>query len=291
MESVQSIKEIGKPIVVRYSSDINWKMDRSHFHDMYEIYYSQTDNVDIFVNDIVYQVLKGAVLVFNTTDIHRTISSDNAPYNRHVIHFTPDCMKDLCTMETDLLDCFVNRGPQFSHKLQLEPQDMEQFAALMEKAKRFFQMTQYGQDVSLRITLAEILLFINKRYQNNVRSVAPKSKKEFETVYPILEYIQSNISGDLCLDSLSERFYINKYYLIGLFKKATGFTVGEYIIQRRIMKACELLKTGMPVQQAGETAGFNDNSHFIRTFKGHVGLPPKRYALQFSRAVRPSQQE
>ncbi len=281
MDSLQSAKPRNRNIFFRYSSDMNWKMDKYHFHDMYEVYYSLTNNVDIFVNDVIYQVSKGTILVFNTADIHRTIPLDKTPYNRFIIHFNPEYMKDLCTAQTDLLDCFINRGPQFNHSLHLDSEQMEQFAALVDKAKRYQSNALYGQDIYLKLTLAEILLFINPLYQDSIRCFSQKSKREFERIYPILQHIQTNISDNLSLDSLSERYFINKFYLINLFKKATGFTITEYIIQTRIMKACELLKRGLSVQQVGELVGFNDNSHFIRTFKKHVGLPPKRYAQQF----------
>ena len=47
-----------------------------------------------------------------------------------------------------------------------------------------------------------------------------------------------------------------------------------------MLKARQLLKEGVSVQQAGELSGFSDNSHFIRTFGHLTGTSPGRYARE-----------
>ena len=66
-----------------------------------------------------------------------------------------------------------------------------------------------------------------------------------------------------------------------VFKSATGFSVMEYIIYSRVLRARQLLKEGISVQQAGEMSGFSDNSHFIRTFGHLTGTSPGRYAREY----------
>ena len=82
------------------------------------------------------------------------------------------------------------------------------------------------------------------------------------------------------------RFFISKHYLCRIFKSATGFSVMEYIIYSRILRARQLLQEGVSVQQAGELSGFSDNSHFIRTFGHLTGTSPGRYAKEYQ-ARRP----
>ena len=46
----------------------------------------------------------------------------------------------------------------------------------------------------------------------------------------------------MTLDDLSQRFYINKYYLTKLFKQTYGVTVNSYLLQIRITRAKQLLR-------------------------------------------------
>ena len=71
---------------------------------------------------------------------------------------------------------------------------------------------------------------------------------------------------------------LSKHYLCHVFKKGTGFSVMEYVIQLRIITAQRLLRQGANVQEASERSGFQTYSHFIRTFNTYVGISPKKYA-------------
>ena len=55
----------------------------------------------------------------------------------------------------------------------------------------------------------------------------------------------------------------------------------EYIIYSRVIRARQLIKEVVSVQQAGELSGFSDNSHFIRTFGHLTGTSPGRYAREY----------
>ena len=102
----------------------------------------------------------------------------------------------------------------------------------------------------------------------------------------ILTFINQNIDSQLSIDDLSAHFYLSSSYLCRIFKSATGFSVMEYIIYSRVLKARQLLKEGVSVQQAGEMSGFSDNSHFIRTFGHLTGTSPGRYAREYQTVTR-----
>ena len=105
--------------------------------------------------------------------------------------------------------------------------------------------------------------------------------KDFLRVAPILDYIRDNLAEPLSLDQIASQFYISKHYLCRIFKSATGFSVMEYIIYSRVLRARQLLQEGVSVQQAGEMSGFSDNSHFIRTFGHLTGVTPGKYAKEY----------
>ena len=65
--------------------------------------------------------------------------------------------------------------------------------------------------------------------------------------------------------------------LINDFKKATGTTVGEYILSRRLKLAKVLIKEGHRISDVAERSGFNNPCHFIRTFKKETGITPLQY--------------
>jgi len=91
----------------------------------------------------------------------------------------------------------------------------------------------------------------------------------------ILQLIDKRYNEKLTLNELSKLFAINKYHLAKMFKKYTGFSPGDFIINTRITKAKELLKySDLTVSEISNGVGIDNISHFINLFKDRTGLTP-----------------
>ncbi len=69
----------------------------------------------------------------------------------------------------------------------------------------------------------------------------------------------------------------SKYHFIRVFKQTFGLTPHQFILQRRVRKAQKLLRLGQTSTEAALTAGFCDQSHFIKYFAKQLGLTPSAY--------------
>lgn len=93
----------------------------------------------------------------------------------------------------------------------------------------------------------------------------------------LLSYIKQNLESELSVESLAKKFYLNRYYLMHLFKQETGYTLHSYIQKKRVIKAAELIKQGMQAGEVYMLCGFGDYSSFVRAFKKEFQLSPKKY--------------
>ncbi|HHY25043.1 MAG TPA: AraC family transcriptional regulator [Clostridiaceae bacterium] len=259
--------------------DDSYTMDTLHFHNVFEIYFAYTGGLKYFVDNRIYPVEKNDLFIFNHLDLHRIGIPSGVRYERFIIIFNPDYIQNMCTDTTDLLECFVNRGPNFCHRLPLSSQQAETYMSMFKRAQSHMKTNLYGDDVYKKIVLAKILVFVNKLYRDNQYSIPVRYDAEYAKIKPILNYINENIHQKLSLDHLGNHFYISKFHLCKIFKEVTGFTVNEYIVYRRIIKATELLRKNFLVSQVSEMVGFKNNCHFITTFKKILGITPKQYAL------------
>ena len=89
---------------------------------------------------------------------------------------------------------------------------------------------------------------------------------------PILDYIRDNLAEPLTLDQIAGRFFISKHYLCRIFKSATGFSVMEYIIYSRILRARQLLRRGSASSRRGAV-------RFLRQLPFHPHLWPSHRHL------------
>lgn len=271
-------KALDSDFIVFHRIDDAYSMDTLHFHDVFEIYLSKTEGLRFFVDNRIYPVERNDLFVFNHLDLHRIGIPPGTRYERYIIVFRQDYIGSMCTGATDLLKCFLDRTPGFQHRVHLSDGQAQTYLNLIEKASGHMNPCRYGEDVLKKITLAEILIFVNSLYHASHPAVLALRDAGYGRVKPVLDYINANLCNKLSLDHLAKQFFISKYHLCKLFKEVTGFTVKEYVIYRRIIRATELLNKNLPVTQVAGMTGFQNDSHFITTFKEIVGTSPKKYA-------------
>ena len=250
-----------------------WSMSRLHFHDYFEIMLPLTSPGNIFVNDQVYPLERGTLYLIGESTLHRTMA--NGFHSRYILHISRKALTDLSTPQTD----FTQLMQVNFRRATLNNEEMTELIELFQDLERNKNDGSFGSDI--RQTVAMLRLLIRVAPTLNAASAGEAIRnKDFLRVAPILDYIQENLAEPLSLDQIASQFYLSKHYLCRIFKSATGFSVMEYIIYSRVLRARQLLQEGVSVQQAGEMSGFSDNSHFIRTFGHLTGVTPGRYAKE-----------
>lgn len=107
---------------------------------------------------------------------------------------------------------------------------------------------------------------------NNVSSDDCTNKFKHKLFY-VKEYLDNNYTKQLNLDQIAEQFYVSKFYLTREFKKSFGTTIIQYILNKRIEHAKELLiYTNKSIEEISEACGFNDQSYFARQFKKNENM-------------------
>ena len=70
-----------------------------------------------------------------------------------------------------------------------------------------------------------------------------------------------------------------RFHLIRVFRKATGLTPHNWLMDRRVHLACNLLRAGLSATHVAAQCGCSDQSHLTRVFKSRLGITPGRFRL------------
>ena len=251
-----------------------WNMSRLHFHDHCELLLPLTSPGNIFVNDQVYPLHRGTLYLIGENTLHRTMATGF--HARYVLHISRRSLAQLSTPQTDL----TRLGQDSFRRAELRGEEMTEVIELFQALERNKNDGSFGSDLRQTMALVRLLLRLAP-VLDAATAGEPVRNKDFLRVAPILDYIRDHLAEPLTLDQIADRFFLSKHYLCRVFKAATGFSVMEYIIYSRVLRARQLLQEGVSVQRAGELSGFSDNSHFIRTFGHLTGLTPGRYAKEY----------
>ena len=97
----------------------------------------------------------------------------------------------------------------------------------------------------------------------------------------ITEYIRSNITEELSVKSLCNRYYISKNSLYKIFAEEYNCTVNKFIASIRMDEAKKLLmNTKKPIIRVAEDVGITNYTYFCKLFKKHTGISPSKYRKQ-----------
>lgn len=110
-----------------------------------------------------------------------------------------------------------------------------------------------------------------------IKSICYSNKAQIDTVIGTRQYINNNFDKEINLELLSHIRFTSKFHLLRLFKRYYGQTPKQYLIDKRIEQAKELLTRGATVTETCFDIGFDSPSSFSTLFKSRVGLTPTEF--------------
>ena len=91
----------------------------------------------------------------------------------------------------------------------------------------------------------------------------------------VIQYISHNINQRIYADDIADALNINRPYLSSKFKKETGMTLTDYIMQQKIVEAQRLIRyTDKTLSEISNYLDFSSQSYFQRQFKKFTGMTP-----------------
>lgn len=110
--------------------------------------------------------------------------------------------------------------------------------------------------------------------------LAPRQRID---VCALRDHIDANLDGDLSLASLACAAGVTTTTLASTFSEQNGVTLHQFVLQRRLARACELLATTRrPLAEVAVASGFAHQSHMTNTFRRKIGITPAAYRRERS---------
>lgn len=274
-----------------------YNMSAFHMHKMYEIYYLMEGSRKYFIDDSIYLVNAGSLVLIDIDSVHKTSSMGDVPHSRIVLNFSLEFLERFSpeVKDLNLTSIFKKKFTviplSFKYKLIIENilNQMLDLGITYDTTLPTIGKSSTPEDfpnsskILAKLLTAELLIRINDY-------ISLLEKKEYNShqivnnkVDKIIKYIGMHYAEDLTLTFLAEQFYISPFYLSKIFKRSTNLSIVEYINSLRIRHAKELLETSSTkISDIAEIVGFSSSSHFSRTFKLLTGLSPQQYKKFYS---------
>ena len=124
---------------------------------------------------------------------------------------------------------------------------------------------------------------VSSFFERIAHHIFDSAQKEIETetneiVATLHSYVKDHLNGDLSLNRLAELVYLTPFYLSRLYKRITGQSISDFIMEARLDRAKQLLgDPALKIHDVGQRVGCESPSYFGQFFKKHTGLTPQEY--------------
>ncbi len=266
---------ISQTYLARHLTAQNSYQRTLHFHEVNEILFSLNDGCSFFLDNQVYDIDRGALVLIPEGTTHRKMNPPNVTVDTYTLLYPPSLLSAYSTPHTDLVQAYGS-----SAKCIQLPLDQ------IESATELFRRTLAASDDSFGSDLRRNMLFLEMLLTfYPYLSASPDGTTSHSSISPLVSdmigYISQHLAEHLTLDQLSATFFVSKYNLCRQFKKETGFTIIEYVNSSRILMACSILRKEKDASDVGARVGLPNASHFIHTFRQYTGLTPHAYKKRF----------
>lgn len=157
----------------------------------------------------------------------------------------------------------------------------QRYQELLKEIYDVAASTSYVRDMKINEKLSGLLVLL---MEDSWHAGEEGGVGKAMAVQEVKEYLDENFVEKITLDELSEKFYINKFYLLEVFKQQYGMGVNEYLIYMRITKGKRLLRfTDKTVEEIAYDCGMNSLHYFSRLFKKIEGVTPSEYRRRWTK--------
>lgn len=250
-----------------------------HYHNFYEIIYVLEGEYSSLLENRTYHMKKGDFLLIDQNVMHKYhyVEKKHDSSKRIILWVTPQMLAELSEGEMDLASCFHgNESCAFHFPIYYE--EMLQ-GYLMKLAMTEMQESRdmAAKRVMDRGCLTMFFVYLNVLCAKKEYFFAQEEPVSHPLVEQTAAYIDSHLTEKITVDILAEQAHMSKYYFLRKFKELTGVTVHAFLINKRLIKACEALRQGASVTESYQLTGFTDYSSYLRNFREVFGVSPGHY--------------
>lgn len=232
-----------------------------HYHSLYEIYFLLEGNCTYIIDNKVYNVKPGDIVIIPDGIIHHT-KYDDIRHSRILIN---------CASE--YIPSSVKAGISCGRYLYRNPFVYDEVKKCFRKIEDEYMLGDSYTDEIIRCHTNSLFYFL-MRNADSCLAVDEGNK----VIEQAVAYIRENFASDITLSSLAKRFSVSPEHFSRMFKKETGLGFSKYLNSLRLQHAEQLLKSEsrQSVTDVAQICGFEDSNYFSKKFKEAYGISPKK---------------
>ena len=257
---------------VPFASKITYSIDQVlHDHDFIEIFYIIDGKISHTLNETETRILKPGDMYFLSLKDRHIFNRDGSIATHRDIVIRYDFFLEICDyLSPNIYNKFLSG--ELPNHIKIDINKLNELEGQLKDIENLQQIDVGAARSFSKIIITELIgLFMTfkRREENN----------EYPRwLYELIERFNNPSLLKMGLQEITQPFYYSKEYICRVFKSYLGFTMTDYLVQKRMQEAANmLLTTDEKVEDICYEVGFLSTSYFNKKFKEKYHLSPYRY--------------
>lgn len=259
------------------TAPLDYSMDL-HNHDGYEVLLVLRGIVNLYTEFGGSRLERGDLICMDELSFHRVEVITRGIYDRIVVNVKRHVLEAASSRQTDLQTCFRRSHLSNVNVIHLSEEEIWQLDLYAHSLQTSLLGKMPGDEILTDACLKQIMVTVNRHFLE--QDIHPRTEIMPGLVMETFKYIENHLAEEITLKNLEESLHYNGTYISRCFKRIAGISLQSFIIAKKIMLSCKLLREGMSPCDVCDMTGFNSYSNFSRTFSKQVGMSPKKYQME-----------
>jgi len=262
------------PVAVIHPRGLAQKMEWLHWHDAMEISHIDSGRGCYEIEDKVFDVKPGDIIVVNDVERHRVYYDDADPLYETSIHIDPTVLypEPSNDIDSQYLRLFGYSPCRFVNKVTLTSSERDEVSHLVGEIIDEAARRSVGYELmtkSLLLTLVATVMRACLEHGNMQNDDAGCGRpSDTERLARIVSFIRKNYRHNIDLGSVSQEFGMSKAYFSDHFHRNLGITFSAYLRLQRLKHAVRLLDEGIhDAEEVASICGFNSRTSLYRALR------------------------
>lgn len=247
-----------------------------HYHDFNKILILLNGDITYTIEGRSYDLQVNDIVFVNAGEVHKPVINNDTPYERIIIYVSPDYLDAHQRENADLNTCFHQAHKEQSHVFRMKSFSNSRLNNCIQRLESSLQDKDFANELYHEILFLEFMIELNRATLCDAISYLSNTASN-QTVLAIIEYLNTHLTENICIDTLAETFFLSRYYLMHSFKEETGYTIGNYLATKRLLLAKDMIATGKPITEVCFACGYKNYSTFSRAYKKAFGKAPREF--------------
>ena len=240
-----------------------------HYHRFCEIcLYNGEKSFDYHVGSCHYKMHKGDLLYIPPLTIHCAEVAElikSEPYDRYVLWIWDD-------WERELLSSLLSADMDHPYQIATEGTEFAFLKKLFEKGCSSYTCTDWQMRSVAAAAQIVTCLSMLKQDINNARQT-----ENDDLLDKAMDYINKNYMNAITVKQVADACFVSKSTLQHQFAERLGTSLYKYVLQKRLIEAECMMRTGKTLKEIFQKVGFADYPSFYRAFRRQYNMSPMEY--------------